>query len=129
MANLLNQIKTQMQTIKDFYPLSCIYLAGDFNCNTMNENLEKTKILRKFLTDQNLYELSAHLPPTWRGKRGEKTVFSKIDHIFASQVPTYEAIIFPNPDSDHQVIAIRPPPQTKGSDKDPPPLNSVSQKC
>ena len=48
LANLLNDIKIQMQIIKDFHPLSCIYLAGDFNCNTLNENLEKTKILRQF---------------------------------------------------------------------------------
>ena len=129
LANLLHDIKMQMQIFKDFHPLSCIYLAGDFNCNTLNENLEKTKILRNFLTDQNLFELTAHLPPTWRGKRGEKTVFSKIDHIFASQVPTYEAINFPNPDSDHQVIAIHPPLTLKGQTKPPPPSNFVSQKC
>merc|ERR1711973_96657 len=75
MSNLLNRISIKMQTIKDIYPMSCIYLASDFNCNTLNESLDKTKILRKFLSDQNLFELSAHLPPTWRGKRGEKNCF------------------------------------------------------
>ena len=51
-----------------------------------------------------------------------------MDHIFTDNITGLEAGSFPNPDSDHHVIYVRPFPKTKNWDPDPPPVEFCSTK-
>ena len=119
--NILSLILEKIRLVKLRYPLVSCYIAGDFNVNLNDESLPKSKALRSFAAAGQLSEMTAELPPTWRGVRGNNVSFSKLDHIFTDNVTGLESGSFPNPDSDHHVIYVRPFPKTKNRDPDPPP--------
>ena len=131
LANLFNLVKRKIFHINSGLSPEVLYLGGDFNCNTLDENLTKTKMLREFANECQLVEMTSNLPPTWRGIRGGERLmsFSKLDHIFATKIQDFETLAFPNPDSNHQVIVIRPPKKSKTFDPDPPPNSISSNRC
>ena len=128
--NLLDLILEKIRLVKLRFPLVSCYVAGDLNVNLNDESLPKSRALRSFAAAGQLFEMTAELPPTWRGVRGNNFSFSKLDHIFTDNATGLEAGSFPNLDSDHHVIYVRPFPKTKNWDPDSPPLlNFVQLKC
>ena len=125
---ILNTILDKIRLVKQRHPLISCYIAGDFNVNLNDETLPKSKALRSFAAAGQLTEMTVDLPATWKGVRGNKVSHSKLDHIFTDNVARLEAGSFPNPDSDHHVVYVKPFPKEKIRDPDPPPLNFIPQK-
>ena len=125
---ILNTILEKIRLVKQRHPLVSCYIAGDFNVNLNDESLPKSRALRSFAAAGQLTEMTADLPATWRGVRGNTVSFSKLDHIFTDNVARLEAGSFPNPDSDHHVIYVKPFPKEKIRDPDPPPSKSIQLK-
>merc|ERR1711951_31324 len=125
---ILNTILEKIRLVKQRHPMISCYIVGDFNVNLNDESLPKSRALRSFAAAGQLTEMTAELPTTWRGVRGNTVSFSKLDHIFTDNVARLEAGSFPNPDSDHHVVYVKPFPKEKIRDPDPPPFEFHSTK-
>ena len=119
---LLEIILEKIRLVKLRFPSVSCYIARDWNVNLNDESLPKSKVLRSFTAAGQLFEMTSELPPTWRGIRGNNLVFSKLDHVFTNNVTGLEAGSFPNPDSDHHVIYVKPIPKVKNRDPNPTPF-------
>merc|ERR1711951_53375 len=125
---ILNTILEKIRLVKQRHPLISCYIVSDFNVNLNDESLPKSRALRSFAAAGQLTEMTADLPATWKGVRGNKVSHSKLDHIFTDNVARLEAGSFPNPDSDHHVVYVKPFPKEKIRDPDPPPFEFHSTK-
>ena len=95
MDRITLSIQDKLRVVKLSFPSITCYVAGDFNVNLLNDSLPKSRALRSFAAASQLVEATADLPPTWKGKRGNDFVFSKIDHVFTSYMTDIEAESFP----------------------------------
>ena len=75
---LLEIIKEKIRLVKLRFPSVSCYIARDWNVNLNDESLPKSKALRSFTAAGQLFEMTAKLPPTRRGIRGDNLVFQSL---------------------------------------------------